>query len=166
MNFETRLLNEVDAHDCHHKGVPSDQGYLNYLFYTGNLPAETFVETRGDGVVNTVGSLDGSRPRHAGYLPPTHVNIGEYWKIRDAAGYVLGTTRRAVGGRPNGMHLGISPSICRSSVGRDLDVHSGVYSSSRAAGWGMRSIGRQPPPAAFSAKGTRARRGSRTRVPD
>ena len=98
MNFETRLLNEVDAHDCHHKGVPSDQGYLNYLFYTGNLPAETFVETRGDGVVNTVGSLDGSRPRHAGYLPPTHVNIGEYWKIRDAAGYVLEddmTTRSA-----------------------------------------------------------------------
>ena len=82
VNFETRLLNEVDAHDCHHKGVPSDQGYLNYLFYTGNLPAETFVETRGDGVVNTVGSLDGLRPRHAGYLPPTHVNIGEYWKIR------------------------------------------------------------------------------------
>ena len=82
VNFETRLLNEVDAHDCHHKGVPSDQGYLNYLFYTGNLPAETFVETRGDGVVNTVGSLDGSRPRNAGYLPPTHVNIGEYWKIR------------------------------------------------------------------------------------
>ena len=35
VNFETRLLNEVDAHDCHHKGVPSDQGYLNYLFYTG-----------------------------------------------------------------------------------------------------------------------------------
>ena len=33
-----------------------------------------------------MGSLDGSRPRHAGYLPPTHVNIGEYWKIRDAAG--------------------------------------------------------------------------------
>ena len=89
VNFETRLLNEVDANDCHHKGVPSDQGYLNYLFYTGNLPAETFVETRGDGVVNTVGSLDGSRPRHAGYLPPTHVNIGEYWKIRDAEGYVL-----------------------------------------------------------------------------
>ena len=98
VNFETRLLNEVDAHDCHHKGVPSDQGYLNYLYYTGNLPAETFVETRGDGVVNTVGSLDGSRPRHAGYLPPTHVNIGEYWKIRDAAGYVLEddmTTRSA-----------------------------------------------------------------------
>ena len=34
----------------------------------------------------------------AGYLPPTHVNIGEYWKIRDAAGYVLEddmTTRSA-----------------------------------------------------------------------
>ena len=45
-------------------------------------PVVKVSRTRGDGVVNTVGSLDGSRPRHAGYLPPTHVNIGEYWQIR------------------------------------------------------------------------------------
>ena len=121
VNFETRLLNEVDANDCHHKGVPSDQGYLNYLFYTGNLPAETFVETRGDGVVNTVGSLDGSRPRHAGYLPPTHVNIGEYWKIRDAAGYVLEddmTTRSAAVHQWDRFGIEFNPFV--SQLGRDV----------------------------------------------
>ena len=121
VNFETRLLNEVDAHDCHHKGVPSDQGYLNYLFYTGNLPAETFVETRGDGVVNTVGSLDGSRPRHAGYLPPTHVNIGEYWKIRDAEGYVLEddmTTRSAAVHQWDRFGIEFNPFV--SQLGRDV----------------------------------------------
>ena len=89
---------QVDENDCHHRNVPSDQGYVNYLFYSGRLPAETFVETRGDGVVNTVGSLDGSRPRKAGYLPESHVNLGEYWNMRDGEGYVLeddGSTRSA-----------------------------------------------------------------------
>ena len=89
VNFEKTLLASVLKDDCHQKGVPSDQGYLNYLYYAGLLPKETSVQDRGYGVVNTVGSLDGSRPRQAGYLPKTHVNIGEYWQIRDHQGYVL-----------------------------------------------------------------------------
>ena len=51
---------------------------------------------RGAGIVNTVGCLDGSRPRGEGYLPATHVNLGEYWRMRSADGYVLqddGATR-------------------------------------------------------------------------
>ena len=54
---------------------------------------------RGAGIVNTVGCLDGSRPRGEGYLPATHVNLGEYWRMRSADGYVLqddGATRSAV----------------------------------------------------------------------
>lgn len=89
VNFEKTLLAEVLLSKCHERNVPSDQGYLNYLYYTNQLPSETFVQDRGNGVVNTIGSLDGSRPRKAGYLPTTHVNIGEYWQIRDSDGYVL-----------------------------------------------------------------------------
>ena len=98
INFERTLLGEMDESDCHGKGVPSDQGYLNFLYYNGRLPSSTFVEGRGDGVVNTVGSLDGSRPRNEGLLPTTHVNINEYWQIRDDEGYVVeddGATRSA-----------------------------------------------------------------------
>ncbi|KAJ1448108.1 hypothetical protein M885DRAFT_540308 [Pelagophyceae sp. CCMP2097] len=89
VNFEETLLASADVDECHFKGVPSDQGYLNYLFYSGLLPSETVVESRGSGVVNTVGSLDGSRPRKAGFLPDSHVNIGEYWHMRDADGFVM-----------------------------------------------------------------------------
>lgn len=94
VNFERRLLAEVDDAECHKKGVPSDQGYVNYMYYTGFLPDATFVQDRGTGVVNTVGSLDGSRPRAKGYLPTTHVNIGEYWQLRDDEGFVLQDDKR------------------------------------------------------------------------
>lgn len=101
--------------------VPSDQGYLNYLYYTGALPDETFVEARGDGVVNTVGSLDGSRPRKAGYLPASHVNIGQYWNIWDAEGYVLEDDMRT---RSAAVHqwdrFGIEFHDFLSRLGRDL----------------------------------------------
>ena len=89
--FESTLLDEVQRAQCHAKGQPSDQGYLNKLYYAGQLSeAVTIaVHDRGTGIVNTVGSLDGSRPRGEGYLPPTHVNLGEYWGMRNPSGYVM-----------------------------------------------------------------------------
>lgn len=90
VNLERLIMDEVHSNECHARGVPSDQGYVNYLYYTGRLPREgTYVQDRGSGVVNTLGSLDGSRPRRAGYLPESHVNVGQYWQLRDGEGYVL-----------------------------------------------------------------------------
>mmetsp|Transcript_22114 Transcript_22114/g.28637 ORF Transcript_22114/g.28637 Transcript_22114/m.28637 type:complete len:279 (-) Transcript_22114:24-860(-) len=110
INFEKTLLAEANAMQCHYKGVPSDQGYLNYLYYAGSLPAggTTRVEDRGYGVVNTLGSLDGRRAHQDGYLPSTHVNIGQYWQIRDSQGYVLQNdkkTRSAVVHQYDRFHL-------------------------------------------------------------
>jgi len=88
VHFETSFLNEVAAADCHNKGVPSDQGYLNKMFYSNQLPLAV-VQERGFGIVNTVGCMDGSRPRKEGYLPADHVALGAYWGIVDAEGWIL-----------------------------------------------------------------------------
>lgn len=88
MGFERALLDDVDASQCHKKGVPSDQGYLNKLFFSGELMGAV-VQERGVGLVNTVGSMDGSRPRSLGHLPKSHINLKQYWKIIDEDGYVI-----------------------------------------------------------------------------
>lgn len=41
VDLETELLEEVRAAKCHVKGIPSDQGYVNYLYWTGRLPYAT-----------------------------------------------------------------------------------------------------------------------------
>ena len=58
---------QVRKAKCHRKGVPSDQGYVNYLYWAGRLPFATH-EIRGDGIVNTVGALMGKN--HGGSIGP------------------------------------------------------------------------------------------------
>jgi len=65
VDLETELLDEVRTAKCHKKGVPSDQGYVNYLYWAGRLPYAT-AEIRGDGIVNTVGALMGKN--HGGSI--------------------------------------------------------------------------------------------------
>ena len=82
IDMETELLNEVRYAKCHEKGVSSDQGYVNYLYWTGRLPYATH-EIRGQGIVNTVGSLMGKN--HGGSIGP----LTTHWKIVSDEGYVL-----------------------------------------------------------------------------
>jgi len=82
IDMETVLLNEVRSAKCHTKGVPSDQGYVNYLYWAGRLPFATH-ERRGNGIVNTVGSLMGKR--HGGSIGP----LDEHWKMIAADGHVM-----------------------------------------------------------------------------
>jgi hypothetical protein len=46
------------------KGIESDQGYQNYLFYNGyfdNKNGNATLYQQGEGVVNTIGALNGAR---------------------------------------------------------------------------------------------------------
>ena len=94
-HFEATLLGEVADARCHEKDQASDQGYLNWLYYSGRLPGAV-VHDRGYGLVNTVGALCPGCKRHrypVGALGP------KFWRLRDRDGYVLqddGATRSAV----------------------------------------------------------------------
>ena len=62
--YVTTMLKSMDSVKCWLKGIESDQGYQNYLFYNGhfNTPegnATLFMQ--GEGVVNTIGALNGAR---------------------------------------------------------------------------------------------------------
>jgi hypothetical protein len=92
IDLEAELLNEVRVAKCHRKGVPSDQGYVNYLYWAGRLPLAT-AEVRGDGIVNTVGALMGKN--HGGSIGP----LATWFGIVDSQGYVMDNdnlTRSAV----------------------------------------------------------------------
>jgi len=92
IDMETELLNEVRSAKCHRKGVPSDQGYVNYLYWVGRLPLAT-AEIRGDGIVNTVGALMGKN--HGGSIGP----LTTWFRIVDSEGFVMDNdnkTRSAV----------------------------------------------------------------------
>lgn len=82
IDMETELLMEVRKAKCHRKGVPSDQGYVNYLYWAGRLPFATH-EIRGDGIVNTVGALMGKN--HGGSIGP----LGTWYKIISSDGFVM-----------------------------------------------------------------------------
>lgn len=54
----------MDTVKCWLKGIESDQGYQNYLFYNGHFNTEMGNATlfhQGTGVVNTVGAMNGYR---------------------------------------------------------------------------------------------------------
>ena len=88
IDMESELLGEVRAAKCHKKGVSSDQGYVNYLYWVGRLPFATH-ERRGAGIVNTVGALMGKN--HKGSIGP----LRTHWRMMDPVdGYVMDNDNR------------------------------------------------------------------------
>jgi len=63
-HYVRTMLSSMDTVKCWLKGIESDQGYQNYLFYNGyfnfNGNNATLFE-QGTGIVNTVGALNGKR---------------------------------------------------------------------------------------------------------
>ena len=58
------MLHSMDTVKCWLKGIESDQGYQNYLFYNGHFNTDQGNATlfyQGEGVVNTIGALNGYR---------------------------------------------------------------------------------------------------------
>jgi hypothetical protein len=58
------MLRSMDSVKCWLKGIESDQGYQNYLFYNGHFNTDQGNATlfyQGEGVVNTIGALNGFR---------------------------------------------------------------------------------------------------------
>lgn len=81
------MLSSMDTVKCWLKGIESDQGYQNYLYYSGKFntrDGNATVFAQGTGVVNTIGALNGFRvPKEMKGPLDTH------WKIRDKEGFVL-----------------------------------------------------------------------------
>ncbi len=81
------MLSSMDSVKCWLKGIESDQGYQNYLYYNGKFNSPTKNATlyyQGDGVVNTIGALNGHRVPKDQKGP-----LDTFWKIRDKEGYIL-----------------------------------------------------------------------------
>ena len=81
------MLHSMDTVKCWLKGIESDQGYQNYLFYNGHFNSPQGNATlfkQGQDVVNTLGAMNGFRV-------PTHMKgpLDTFWKIRDKEGYIL-----------------------------------------------------------------------------
>lgn len=63
-HYVRTMLHSFDTVQCWKKGIESDQGYQSYLFYTGAFNTADGNATKfeqGDGVVNTIGALNGFR---------------------------------------------------------------------------------------------------------
>jgi hypothetical protein len=81
------MLSSMDEVKCWLKGIESDQGYQNYLYYNGffNVSGGTTIAFRqGTGIVNTIGALNGHRVPKEKKGP-----LDTYWKARDKAGYII-----------------------------------------------------------------------------
>ena len=58
------MLQWFDKVKCWLKGIESDQGYQNYLFYNGHFhtpEGKAVLNYQGEGVVNTIGAMNGFR---------------------------------------------------------------------------------------------------------
>lgn len=85
--YTQTMLASMDTVQCWKKGIESDQGYQNYLFYNGkfNTPAgNATLFHQGNGAVNTIGAMNGFRV-------PKHMKgpLDTFWKIRDKEGFIL-----------------------------------------------------------------------------
>ena len=81
------MLSSMDEVKCWLKGIESDQGYQNYLFYSGkfNVTGGTTTAFRqGTGVVNTIGAMNGHRVPKDQKGP-----LDTFWKARDSDGYII-----------------------------------------------------------------------------
>ena len=81
------MLSWMDTIMCWKKGIESDQGYQNYLFYNGHFHTQygnATLNYQGNGVVNTIGAMNGKR------VPKDKKGtLKDFWKIIDNEGYVL-----------------------------------------------------------------------------
>jgi hypothetical protein len=77
----------MDTVKCWLKGIESDQGYQNYLFYNGYFDTAEGNATlfyQGNDVINTIGAMNGFR------VPKDMKGtLKDFWKIRDEEGYIL-----------------------------------------------------------------------------
>lgn len=81
------MLKSMDSVKCWLKGIESDQGYQNYLFYNGHFNTDLGNATlfhQGTGVVNTIGAMNGFRVPKDQKGP-----LDTFWKIRDKEGWVM-----------------------------------------------------------------------------
>eukprot|EP00428_Durinskia_dybowskii_P064414 CAMPEP_0170380422 /NCGR_PEP_ID=MMETSP0117_2-20130122/13873_1 /TAXON_ID=400756 /ORGANISM="Durinskia baltica, Strain CSIRO CS-38" /LENGTH=430 /DNA_ID=CAMNT_0010635937 /DNA_START=81 /DNA_END=1373 /DNA_ORIENTATION=+ len=86
-HYVRTMLSSMDTVKCWLKGIESDQGYQNYLFYNGHFNTKMGNATlfhQGTGVVNTIGAMNGFRVPKEKKGP-----LDTFWKIRDKEGYVL-----------------------------------------------------------------------------
>jgi hypothetical protein len=64
-HYISTMLSSMDKVKCWLKGIESDQGYQNYLFYNGyfNIPelGKAVAFPQGEGVINTIGAMNGFR---------------------------------------------------------------------------------------------------------
>jgi hypothetical protein len=85
-HYVSRMIKEFDDMNCFHKkpsAGPTDQGYHNYLYYSGQL-GKVKVYPQGHGPVNTIGAMNGRRVPADKKGP-----LGAFWKARDKEGYVI-----------------------------------------------------------------------------
>jgi hypothetical protein len=113
-HYVRTMLSSMDTVKCWLKGIESDQGYQNYLFYNGyfsyNGENATLFQ-QGTGVVNTIGALNGKRfvwcfpllCTFAGEVLTTspsspfllsHINTQGPSRAQGAVGHALACTRR------------------------------------------------------------------------
>jgi len=86
-HYVTEMLRSMDTVQCWRKKIESDQGYQNYLFYTGRFDTKAgkaIANPQGYGVVNTIGAMNGDDLKKEQKGP-----LSTFWKIRDEEGYVL-----------------------------------------------------------------------------
>jgi hypothetical protein len=86
-HYVRTMLSSMDTVKCWLKGIESDQGYQNYLFYNGYFNTKHGNATlfhQGHGVVNTIGAMNGFRVPKEKKGP-----LDTFWKIRDPEGFVL-----------------------------------------------------------------------------
>lgn len=87
MHYTRTMLHSMDTVQCWKKGIESDQGYQNYLYYNGafNLNGHNATAYRqGEGIINTIGALNGHRvPKEMKGPLDTH------WHARDKDGWIV-----------------------------------------------------------------------------
>lgn len=90
-HYVRTMLKTMDSVQCWLRGIESDQGYQNFLFYNGYFSSpdvknqkKAVLFQQGEGVVNTIGAMNGFRV-------PAHLKgtLTDHWKIRDEEGRIL-----------------------------------------------------------------------------
>ena len=81
-HYVRTMLGSMDVVQCWKKGIESDQGYQSYLFYNGKFDNPNGREKaikfdQGNGVVNTIGAMNGMRVPQDQKGP-----LDTFWKIR------------------------------------------------------------------------------------
>lgn len=118
--YVRKMLASMDKVQCWRKGIESDQGYQNYLFYNGHFHTEHGNATlfqQGHGVVNTIGAMNGYRVPKEKKGP-----LDTFWKIRDEEGFIMNYdgTRSACVHQWDRWHSEVAPFLDRKLVKRKV----------------------------------------------